>query len=59
MFVLPNQLKNPWFFNENVDVWNAWKWVQFLYQLLVEKNLNFERVKMTLNGQILGFTDHN
>ena len=46
-------------FNENVDAGYAWKLVQFLYQLLAEKNLNFERVKLTLNGQISGFIGHN
>ena len=46
-------------FNENVDVGNDWKWVPYLYELLVEKNLNFERSKLTINGQKMGFVGHN
>ena len=41
-------------FNENVDVGTSWKWVPFLHEFLVEKSLNFERSKLTNNGQKMG-----
>ena len=46
-------------FNVNVDVRNSWKWVPFLHELVGEKNLNFERSKLTTNGQKKGFVGHN
>ena len=46
-------------FNENMDVGNVWKWVPFLHDFLVEKNLNFERSKLTINVQKMGVVNHN